>query len=104
MAEFESVLRVDDLADNSTSVVNVHGSSVLICRTADGFFAVENRCPHQAQTLEGGRIRNGYISCPLHGMRFRLATGEALGRLTNKPLKTFKTRVVDGEIQVCVGE
>ena len=78
----------------------INGVSVLVCYTQGVFLAVENRCSHQNRLLADGRIRNGYIFCPLHGMRFRLSTGEAIGQLTDKPINVFETRVVDGIVQV----
>ena len=100
MSDFRTIIRVSDLPDNKGVPVEVDGVSVLVCRSGDEIVAVENRCSHQAQPLAEGRIRNGYIFCPVHGMRFRLATGEAIGQLTQKPIRTFETRVVNDEVQV----
>ena len=61
-----------------------------------------NRCTHQQQSLDGGRIRRGHISCPLHGVRFNLRTGEPMGQLTRVPLATYDVQVVEGMISVSV--
>ena len=100
MSGFRTIMRVGDLPENRGVPLEIDGVSVLVCRSGDEIFAVENRCSHQAKPLSEGRIRNGYIFCPVHGMRFRLATGEAIGQLTSQPIRTFETRVVADEIQV----
>ena len=80
--------------------LQLEGLSLLVCQSDGEFVVVENRCSHQDQPLERGRIRNGYIFCPVHGMRYKLADGGAVGQLTRQPIKVFETRVVEGEVQV----
>ena len=100
MAEFQAVAHVVDVPANGSIALELDGVSLLVCNTGDDVVVVENRCSHQDQPLEGGRIRNGYIFCPIHGMRYKLSDGEAVGQLTRVPIKVFETRVVDGEVQV----
>jgi 3-phenylpropionate/trans-cinnamate dioxygenase ferredoxin subunit len=45
-------------------------------------------------------MRNCAISCPVHGARFSLETGEALDLPATKPIPTYDVRVVDGWIEV----
>ncbi|NKB98905.1 MAG: Rieske 2Fe-2S domain-containing protein [Pseudomonadales bacterium] len=100
MSEFVTVASTNDIEENKALVKNVDGMSVLVCQTGGEFLAVENRCSHQNKPLAEGRIRNGYIFCPVHGMRFRLSTGEAIGQLTDQPIRVFESRVVDEQIQL----
>ena len=100
MAEFQTVAHIVDVPTNSSVALELDGVPLLVCNAGDEVVVVENRCSHQDQPLEGGRIRNGYIFCPIHGMRYKLSNGEAVGQLTRVPIKTFETRVVDGEVQV----
>ena len=100
MTDFKGVARADDIPINSSLALEIDGIAVLVCNSSGEFIAVENRCSHQEKPLENGRIRNGYIFCPFHGMRYRLASGEAIGQLTRIPINVFETRVQDGEVQV----
>ena len=77
------------------------GWHVLLARTDDGFFAVNDRCTHQAALLSTGRIRRGAIMCPLHGARFEMATGRCIGG-AYRDLRQFPVRVENGRIEVCV--
>ncbi|MBT5792046.1 MAG: Rieske 2Fe-2S domain-containing protein, partial [Gammaproteobacteria bacterium] len=54
----------------------------------------------QNSPLAGGRVRNGFISCPLHGVRFDLRTGEPRGALTRIPVETYAVRDKDGMIVI----
>lgn len=99
MSDFERVASTDDVPPNSSIGVELNGWRLLVCNAGGEFYVVENRCSHQEKPLEGGRIRNGYIFCPVHGMRYKLDSGEGIGQLTRLPITTFPTRVVDGEVQ-----
>lgn len=104
MRDFQPIANTADIPPDKSRAVEHRGLRLLVCNSGGDFVVVENRCSHQDQPLERGRIRNGYIFCPVHGMRYRLETGEALGQLTRVPLKRLESRVVDGAVQVCVDE
>lgn len=102
MENFQTACAVADLEPNKSLKVTVGKQNLLICMSNNEYFAVENQCTHQAAELDGGRIRNCHISCPLHGVRFNLKTGEPMGTLTRIPLKTFPVRVSGDSIEVAV--
>ena len=79
------------------------GEQVLLVRTEQGVFAVENRCSHAYQELAGGKVRKVFIFCPLHGLRFDLRNGCAKGELTDKPIKAWHCEERDGSILVDLG-
>lgn len=102
MSQFHPVFPAADLEKNASRTVEVEGRQVLVCNAGGEFYAVQNLCTHQASSLEGGRIRNCFISCPLHGARFDLRDGSTKGALTSQPLETYPVRVVDGTVEVSV--
>lgn len=102
MPQFHPVFPAADLEKNSSCMVEVAGRQVLVCNAGGEFYAVQNLCTHQASSLEGGRIRNCFISCPLHGARFDLRDGSTKGALTSQALETYAVRIVDGNVEVAV--
>lgn len=76
------------------------GQRILICRSAAGFHAMHEICPHQLLSLEGGRVRNNFIMCPHHGARFNLEDGSSLSPLTTNGLTLYKTRVVGNQLEI----
>lgn len=100
--EFHRAFPAAELAPNSSKAIEIAGVDVLVCNAGGTFYAIVNQCTHQASKLEGGRIRNCFISCPLHGARFDLRDGSTKGELTKVPVKTFQTRVADGIVEVAV--
>ncbi|MFP6794238.1 MAG: Rieske 2Fe-2S domain-containing protein [Pseudomonadales bacterium] len=90
----------EPLALNSSEVLELEGESILLCNSGGSHFAIRNQCTHQNSPLAEGRVRNGFISCPLHGVRFDLSTGEPRGTLTRVPVKTYAVRDEDGMIVI----
>lgn len=63
---------------NRVTTIDVNNKRICIAHTASGFYAVDNKCPHN-----GGDLGTGWctdddtIICPIHRYRFDLKTGRA---------------------------
>lgn len=73
---------------------------VMIVRTMDGVFAVEDLCSHANQALSAGKIAGGVVTCPLHGAQFEIATGKHLCPPAWRGLRTFPVRIEAGRVVV----
>jgi 3-phenylpropionate/trans-cinnamate dioxygenase ferredoxin subunit len=76
------------------------GREIVLCRTKDGVFALDNICTHAYARLSEGRLRGVRLICPLHGAAFDVRDGRALGAPANRPLITHAVRVVADQIEV----
>jgi len=97
---FIAVAKTDEIAPETVKAVEVGGRSILICHSDGRFFAVENLCSHAQEPLACGRLKRGWISCPAHGARFDLETGEPLNPPASEPIVTFPVRIVGDVIEV----
>jgi len=97
---FFAVAKVDEVPAGTKKVVNVNGNDILLCNTSGRIFAVRNLCSHAYETLECGRLRNGWISCPVHGARFDLETGTPMNPPASMPIDTFEVRIEGDTIEV----
>lgn len=95
------IIAEQDFPEEGKLATKVDSWHVLIGRTDDGLFAINDRCTHQAALLSNGRIRRGMIMCPLHGARFELASGTCVGG-AYRDLRTFPLRIESGFIEVCI--
>ncbi len=96
---WHSLIADADLPEGEKVATKVNGWHVLLTRTDEGLFALNDRCTHQASLLSTGRIRRGAVMCPLHGARFEVSTGKCIGGMY-RDLRTFAVRVVGGMIEV----
>ena len=90
--EFQRVADLADLAVKGMLCVEFGGVEVLLCRTADGVFAVDNLCTHAEARLCDGRLKGNRVHCPLHGAAFDVRDGSALSRPASIPLATYELR------------
>ena len=58
--------------------VTVDGRRIAVFRTPEGWRAIGGSCPHQGGPLADGIVADHCVTCPLHGWRFDLDTGEAV--------------------------
>ena len=49
---------------------------LLVARTPEGIFVVDDRCPHMSAPLSIGELDGCVVACPLHNGTFDLASGE----------------------------
>lgn len=92
-----------DVEINKPYVAQVDGQKVLLLRSEEGLFAIENSCPHQSQSLEYGKLEGKVLTCRYHGIRIDVSTGAvvwAAGYIGMEPVKTFGVEEKDGTITV----
>ena len=85
-----------DFKDMLGTAVQLNGKNICIARSGDTFYAFDDRCTHAESLLSGGDIEDGEISCPLHGARFAIKTGEAMTLPAVKPVQTYEVKI-EGE-------
>ena len=96
--EYHRVAAGADLPQGKSLCVEVDGREILLCRTAEGLFAVDNMCSHAAARLCEGKLKGNKVFCPLHGAAFDVRDGTALTRPASIPLQTFELREEGGEL------
>lgn len=94
------VAPLGEFPPGSVRTLNVGRYAVAVFNVGGSFYAIEDVCSHEAETLSDGVVDGGEIVCPRHGARFSLATGEALEPPAVEPVSTFPVRVENGIVQV----
>ncbi len=92
---------------------DVAGRLGLVCRTAttpagpvalyqvDGVLScVADVCPHAGATVSEGALDGSVVTCPAHGSRFDVATGERLRGPADSGLERFEVVEREGRIQL----
>ncbi|MFA7588634.1 MAG: non-heme iron oxygenase ferredoxin subunit [Novosphingobium sp.] len=97
---FVAVAKVEDIPPGSKKLVEVNGKPILLCHTKDRLFAVSNICSHAHEALDCGRMKAGWIACPVHGARFDLETGAAMNPPATQPIPTYEVRVTGDTVEV----
>lgn len=91
------------MVEGKPTRVELDGEAVLVVRSGDRLFAMENRCSHQGAPLHKGPVRFGslnQVTCPAHGSMFNLETGAVLRGPASKRLATYDARVTEGIVEI----
>jgi len=91
-----------ELAPGEKCAVKVGDREILICRIADNYYALSNRCTHSAWPLSGEPVEGFEILCTLHGARFDLRDGCPTAGPARKPLATYPIEFREGELYVSI--
>ena len=79
MAEWKSICKLDDIPRLGSRIVRSMNGDIALFRTSsDEVFALRDRCPHKGGPLSQGLVHGNQVTCPLHGWRLRLDSGEAV--------------------------
>ena len=97
---FIAAAKLDEVPAGTKKLVTLAGIEVLLCNSKDTLYAVRNLCSHAYEKLDCGRMKNGWISCPVHGARFDLETGAAMNPPAVMPVDVYPVRVVGDNIEV----
>jgi 3-phenylpropionate/trans-cinnamate dioxygenase ferredoxin subunit len=76
---FETVEEANaNLPVGAVTTILVNRKKICLAHTSEGFFAVNDKCPHNGASLGNGYCTaEGAVVCPLHRYRFDLKTGRA---------------------------
>jgi len=99
---FRRVIAAIDLPEGHMRVVQVDERTFLLCRTKEGWYALDDICTHAYAKMHEGRLRGHRLICPLHGASFDCRTGAVLGAPAIQPLKTYQVRCVGDSIEIGV--
>ena len=76
---------------------------IAVFKLEEGVFAVDNACSHEYSELSQGYIMDGHdVTCPKHGSRFDIRTGEVRDFPATEPVKTYEVKIEDGVVYVKV--
>jgi nitrite reductase (NADH) small subunit len=74
------VCALEDIPLRGARRIGNAAKPVAIFRAGDNeVFALVDRCPHKQGPLSMGIVHGSSVTCPLHGMKIDLATGEPMG-------------------------
>jgi 3-phenylpropionate/trans-cinnamate dioxygenase ferredoxin subunit len=93
-------LALSDLPEGQMHACSAGGRDIVVCRTKEGVFAVDNICTHAYARLNEGRLRGFRLICPLHGAAFDVRDGRPLGAPASRPLATHSLTIVDDRIEI----
>ena len=79
MSDWKKVALLEDIPVLGSRVVSSKQGNIALFRTADDeVFALHDKCPHKGGPLSQGIVHDKRVTCPLHGWKINLESGEAV--------------------------
>ena len=104
MSEFVKVAQVDDLPDPGKVILPVDDRLVVLIRQGQEFYCIDDVCTHDGGTLGGGELVDCQLSCPRHGAKFDIRTGEALTMPATENTLAHEVKVDGTDVLVRLSE
>ncbi len=86
---FVEVAKVGDILKGSNGVYSVGNKKILVSNIDGKFYAIDNTCTHMGGDLSNGKLEGKTVTCPRHGARFDVTSGECI---SGPKLGIFKPR------------
>ncbi|MHB1137408.1 MAG: non-heme iron oxygenase ferredoxin subunit [Microthrixaceae bacterium] len=100
MSDATRLCALDELDDGEARRFDVEGHRLCVVRIGDDTYIIGDRCSHGDVSLSGGEVEDLTIECPQHGSAFDLRTGAALSLPAVRPVPSYRSSVVDGDVLV----
>ncbi len=95
--DYIQAAHVNDFKDKRIMSVSILGKRVGIIQDRNSeFYAIEVGCKHQGADITRGHISGDVATCPRHGWKYNLVTGECLNQNAPK-LRRYGLKV-EGEV------
>lgn len=90
---------LDDIPEGGVRSLTIGGEKVLLSRRGTAVTCFQNACAHLGFPIHDGDIEDGIITCPHHGFRYDLSSGECL-TAPEVALQNHAVRVTGSKVEV----
>jgi nitrite reductase/ring-hydroxylating ferredoxin subunit len=100
MGEFVKAANTSEIAPGTCRLVVLKGKEIVVFNVDGEFFARDNLCTHEEGPLCEGEIEGHEVTCPWHGAKFDIRTGEVLQDPAYEDVVRHNVRVTGADIEV----
>lgn len=90
---------LNDIPEGGIRTLDLGGEKLLLSRQGDVVACFQNACAHLGFPLHDGEIEAGILTCPHHGFRYDLASGECL-TAPEVQLQAHAVRIIGDRVEV----
>ena len=97
---WRAVARVDEVLADVVLEVAVGNTPVILVQIDGEVVAYQGTCPHQFARLVHGVVADGWLRCPQHRAKFRLADGTCGPGWDLPALRRHNVRIDNGTVHL----
>lgn len=100
MADFVKAATTTEIESGQARLVELNGKQIALFNVGGQFFALDNNCTHRSGPLAEGAVSGNEVTCPWHGAKFDVRTGEVMGPPAPRAVARYGVRVTGTDIEV----
>jgi nitrite reductase/ring-hydroxylating ferredoxin subunit len=100
MAKFVKVAMTGELAPGQSKKVEVEGKAIALFNLEEGYHAIDDTCPHRGGPLSTGPVEGQVVTCPWHGSKFDVRSGDVITAPARTGVSSYRVRVSGSDIEM----
>ena len=100
MADYVRVAQANEIETKRGKLVEVQGKKIALFNVGGKFYAIDNTCTHRGGPLWEGELNGDEVTCPWHGAKFKVTSGEVLRSPAPQAVNSYKVRVNGPDIEL----
>ena len=97
--DWSLVTSLAEIPEQGVLDLKLEGHKLLLSRQGETVQCFHNACSHLGVPIDGGECEAGVLTCPYHGFRYELSTGNCL-TAPAVPLRPYPVKVRNGQVFV----
>ncbi len=105
--EYLEVGKTSEIAEGTMKSYIVQGNNILVVNYNGNYYAIGGKGTHMVGDLSKGKLEGKIVTCPRHGSKFDITTGESISgpkigflKLKTKKESSYEVKIEDGKVKV----
>ena len=105
--EYLEVGKTGEITEGKMKAYTVQGNNILVVNYNGNYYAIGGKCTHMDRDLSKGKLDGKIVTCPRHGSKFDITTGESISgpkigflKLKTKKEPSYEVKIEGGTIKV----
>lgn len=100
MAELVKVITVQEIKPGQAILVQAAGKDIALFDVNGQFFAIDDVCAHAGGPLSEGTLEGTTVTCPWHGSKYDVRSGQVLAGPAQTNVASFPLKVEGEDIMI----
>jgi len=100
MAKFMKVAKTEEVTPGQGKLIEVENRRIALFNVGGTYYAIDDTCTHAGGPLSEGPVERDVVTCPWHGSKFKISTGEVLSPPARRGVASYPVRVEGSDIKI----
>jgi nitrite reductase/ring-hydroxylating ferredoxin subunit len=100
MGRLVKIAETTEVPPGTARAVDVEGRAVALFNIDGTYYAIDGTCTHRGGPLSEGEVDGTVVTCPWHGARYDVTTGQVLGPPASKGVARYSVRVDGNDVKI----